>query len=132
MATEIRVLARGDILALDVAFCRASGGKLRFIGRKLHIADTREELPVGAVARDRDPVDPGDKYYCEGWERRAEPSLVPCIGEFGNYYLQQLREEALWPADQATAQLAGVTFDPNFGGDYPSSSKASKASKVGE
>jgi hypothetical protein len=132
MATELRVLARGDILALDVAYCRSSGGKLRFVGRKLHIAPTREELPAGAVVRERDPVEPGDTFYCEGWERRAEPSIVPCVGEFGNYYVQQIREGAVWPSDAASAQIAGVTFDPTFGGDYPSISRAGKASKVGE
>ena len=132
MATEIRVLARGDILALDVAFCRASGGKLRFIGRKLHIADAREDLPAGVVVRDRDPVDPGDKFYCEGWERRTEASTVPCVGEFGNYYLQQVREGALWPADQATAQLCGAAFDATFGGDYPSLKSPAKGSKAGD
>jgi len=34
----------------------------------------------------------------------------------------------LWPADQATAQLAGVPFDPDFGGEYPSLSSTSTPS----
>jgi hypothetical protein len=32
-------------------------------------------------------------------------------------YRRHLRDGDLWPADQATAQAAGVPFDPHFGGD---------------
>jgi hypothetical protein len=33
-------------------------------------------------------------------------------------YLRHLRDKDLWPADEATASLAGVPFDPKYGGEH--------------
>ena len=49
------------------------------------------------------------------WVGHDEAREVPMRAE----YLRHLREGDLWPADQATAQAAGVPFDPHFGEPAP-------------
>lgn len=43
-----------------------------------------------------------------GWPASAEPAKVPATAE----YLKALRDGSLAPADEATAQRAGVKWDP--------------------
>lgn len=41
-------------------------------------------------------------------------------------YIRHLRDGDLWPADEYTAQLAGVAFDPKFGGEHDDAAKAAQ------
>lgn len=46
---------------------------------------------------------------------------VPTTSRFRSEYVRHLREGDLWPADEFTAQQAGVPFDPSFGGEHDAS-----------
>ena len=105
----LKVLAHGQITVLDVAYA-ARTGRLRFVGRKLSIHNSIAEAPAGVPVRERDPIDPGDKYYVEAWSPSAEPVLVPASGEFGQYFVQMVKEGGITPADKATADFCGVPF----------------------
>jgi len=45
-------------------------------------------------------------------------------------YLRHLRDRDLWPADEATAQIACVPFDPKYGGEHDDKAKAARDSEV--
>jgi len=48
------------------------------------------------------------------------PTLSPTSPHFPEYhreYMRELAQGTLWPADEATAQAAGVPFDPSFGNE---------------
>lgn len=47
-------------------------------------------------------------------------------------YRRHLRDKDLWPADQATAQAAGVPFDPSFGDDEDLAHHTPKAPEATE
>jgi hypothetical protein len=53
----------------------------------------------------------GRQTMSGGFANHDETIVVPNTVE----YRRHLRDKDLWPADQATAQEAGVPFDPNFG-----------------
>ena len=131
MAATFRVLARGDLVVLDAAYARASGGHLRFVGRTLSRVYKREDVPEGAVARERDPVHPDDQFHIECWTKNPEPTVLLADGEFGSYFRARIQEGGLWPADETTAKACGVAFDPKFGGDYVVEKSAPKSAKAG-
>ena len=58
---------------------------------------------------------PGARKRHGAWVGHDEVREVPMSAE----YLRHLRDGDLWPADQATAQAAGVPFDPTFGEPSP-------------
>lgn len=106
----MRVCAVADKLVLDAAHA-ATSGRLRFVGRTMQRVDRLEDVPEGAVARERDPVDPGDGYYVEAWlPCGAVP--VPASGEFGHYYTRAVQEGGLAPADEHAARTCGVPWTP--------------------
>lgn len=47
-------------------------------------------------------------------------------------YLRELRDGCLWPADRATAQIANVKFDPDFGGEHDDDAKELQALELKE
>lgn len=116
LPTQFRVRAVADTLVPDPAYAQQTG-RLRFVGRRMIRADKVEDLPAGAVVRERDPVEPGDVYYVEGWVPASEPAIVPATGEFGSYYRKQIRQGHLAPADKATAEACGVPFASARKGD---------------
>lgn len=56
------------------------------------------------------------------WVGHDESVAVPSTTE----YIRAIRDGDLWPADQATAQRAGVPFDPTFGGSGPAETKTTE------
>ena len=108
----LRVLAQEGILVLDIGFAMSSGGKRRYVGRSLTIADEADQLPKDGdcIVREVDPVVETDKHYFEGWVRNTEPTTVPAKGEFGTYYRSRVKEGSLVAADEATAIACGVPF----------------------
>jgi hypothetical protein len=128
---NLRVLARGDARVLYPH--QHLNGFLRYVGRETILANTVEELPADCTCvhiQANEFLEPGQKGLPHSAHpRKAEPVEVPCDA----YFLKSIRRGDLWAADKPTAEIAGVKFDPTFGGEYPQLSKANKtASKVGE
>ena len=126
----MRVLARGKILVLDAEFAKDTGHR-RYVGRKtLHFwnaADLPENEPHHHQANTF--LEPGDKAIPHtAYPKTTDPVVVLA----DRYYTRSVAAEELWAADEATARLCNVAFDPSFGGEYPSNVKAVKASKVGD
>jgi hypothetical protein len=44
--------------------------------------------------------------------------------EFAGEYIRHLRDGDLWPADEYTARMAKVKFDPDFGAEHKQEAKA--------
>ena len=111
---ELRVLPHGDKAVLDSARCAASG-RYHLVGRRLVRAESIDKLPPeakgeGVVIREREPAEPGDRYYVEAWVPTGRAAVVPGEGQYAKVYLDALREGGLVPADSATAKAAGVEF----------------------
>ena len=45
-------------------------------------------------------------------------------------YVRHLRDGDLWAADQATADAAGVAFEPEFGDEHPETTAGNEAQRV--
>lgn len=45
-------------------------------------------------------------------------------------YIKHLRDGDLWPADAASAAIAGVKFDPSFGGEHGAEEKAAQTEQI--
>jgi hypothetical protein len=107
----LRVLARGVAKVPDYA-AHAAGATTRFIGWQHDPSGGHEYSVVeGGVSETR---------KSGHHEAKDEPTVLTFAlsdGLFGEY-LRCLRDGDLWPADAATAALAGVPFDPTFGGEY--------------
>ena len=104
----LRVLARGHLLVMQHEMAGAS--PRRFIGR----TPRARENP------------PGSHPLLEAateWHALNEPTELTTDPQYVAEYLREIRERALWPADEATAKAAGVPFDPTFGGEYPELTK---------
>lgn len=135
MADTLRVLARGNLLVLDVAYAEASGtrGQRAYVGRQSVRAWTLDELPKGCPRHEAH-----NEFLERGNDKRIPHAAYPSLGSAvevpaNNYYRKQVRIGALWPADEATAKECGARFDPTFGGEYPHLVKAaSKRGKDGD
>lgn len=55
----------------------------------------------------------------------AEPTVFDQDDDYNEFteQLLHLRYGDLWPFDEATARMAGVPFDPSFGGEYAKEGK---------
>jgi hypothetical protein len=100
----IRVLARGSAMVPDYGAASAivHGQSHRFVGREWD-----ESLGDG-------------EHIAGGWRPLTEPTEIaqgPNRAAFAEIVLA-IRAGDLWPADVATARLAGCEFDPHFGGEY--------------
>jgi hypothetical protein len=91
----LRLRARGQALVTD--YEAEDAGRRSYVGRK-------------AVFDGADLV---------GFDVTDAVVEKPMRGE----YLRALKKGDLFPADQATADLAGVDFDPTFGGAVKSAAK---------
>lgn len=107
----LRVLARGTASApIHSAHAR---GMSRFVGR---VDDL--ELGTPFVAVDENGIKtPGIMPARVCSPVPTEFSQDADYSEFTEQLLH-LRQGDLWPADEATARMAGVPFDPMFGGEY--------------
>lgn len=127
---NLRVLARGDARVLYPQ--QHINGFLRYVGRETILANKVEDLPAGCTCvhiQANEFLEPGQKGLPHSAHpKKAEATEVPMDG----YFLKALRRGDLWAADRPTADIAGVPFDPTFGGEYPNLSKPIKGSKVGE
>jgi hypothetical protein len=107
-------------------------GFLRYVGLESHYTNNVAELPEGhtcVTVQANEFLEPGQKVLPHAWHvKKTEPTEVPLDG----YFIKRLQKGELWPADTATAKIAGVPFDPTFGGEYPNLSKPVKGSKGGE
>lgn len=93
----MRLLAKGLALAADLEALDA--GVKRFIGR--HI-----DRSVGHIGP--------DGLKSGGWPANSSPDEK----EFRAEYKAYVCDGDLWPADEETAAMCGVDFDPSFGGEY--------------
>lgn len=53
-----------------------------------------------------------------------EPTVIPAEDPYYSEYVRHLRDGDLWAYDQATADAAGVAFEPDFGGEHEKASAA--------
>ena len=100
----LRVLARGSAMVPD--FMRAS--------RIAH------DQPHAFVGREWDGSLGDGVGTSGGWVPLREPTVIEQSAHPAafNEFLLVLRNGDLWPADEATARMAGVRFDHDFGGEY--------------
>lgn len=110
--TKLRVLARGTGRVPD--YQAQSAGIRRFHGWK-HDPKLGPEFV--------DPVTKQKKNH-GGYVRQSDVVELPVTTE----YIRHLRVGDLWPADEATAQLVGRPFEPDFGGEHPSMAPEAKES----
>jgi len=126
----IRVLPRGKCLVLDLEYVEQTRQR-KYVGRRAIAALKLEELPADAPRHEahNDFLPPG--------ERPMPHYAFPSTGDvvtlpFRREYRDEVTGGCLWPADEATAKLCGVPFDPNFGGEYPALSKPAKGGKAAD
>jgi hypothetical protein len=127
---QLRVLSRAGIIVLDVVHAQQTGAR-RYVGRKTITAWKEDELPPGEPSHIQSNtfLEPGDKPIPHtAYPRISTPSVVPA----DRYFIKAIKNGELWAADEETARICGVAFDPTFGGDHPSLTKPSKAAKAGE
>lgn len=102
MTTRLRFYARGTALVEDVhAANRATRPVRRMIGRRW------QEVEKGRWA----------------WAPTGAPEEV----DYHRDLVKACQDGDLWPADEATAQLCKVGFDPTFGGEATETIKDFKA-----
>ncbi len=58
--------------------------------------------------------------------------VVPFEDDHRGEYIRALRDGSLWPADEYTAQLAGLAFDKAFGGEHDDKAKAAQKAALDE
>lgn len=128
---NLRVLARGDILVLDTVFAQSTGAR-KYVGRSAVSAWKEEELPAGEPRHiaHNSFLELGDKPVPHiAYPKNSQAVEVP----MDRYYTRAIQKGELWAADKSTAECVGVSFDPKFGGEYPSLVKEPvKGSKAGE
>jgi len=117
----LTVMARGNILVLDVEHAK-SGGRRAYIGRTIVRAWDEKDLPPDC------PRHLSYNEFLEPGNDRMPHSAFPSSGNAvevpnDSYHRKAVAKGALWPADTATAVVCGVMFDPDFGGEYPNKSK---------
>jgi len=130
---ELRVLARGGLLVLDVAYAEAAPtrGRRAYVGRRAVSDWDLDKLPKGVPHHEHN-----NEFLEQGpvaiphvaYPRRDTPSIVPNA----SYYRKVVQKGALWPADVDTAVACGVVFAPTFGGEYPAHASANKRGKDGD
>jgi len=134
MSDSLRVMARGGILVLDVAYAQSptTRGQRAYVGRRTVRSWKLEDLPQGCPRHEQ-----ANEFLERGNDARVPHSAYPATGAAqvvpnSSYYRKQVSLGALWPADEATALECGVKFDPTFGGEYPKDKPASKRGKDGD
>lgn len=110
MTMTLRLRARGT--ALCPHFEAHESGTRRFIGR-------RYDRTLGFD--EKDPLT-GNVTKTGGFPSTGKVEEVPYRGE----YIHALRDGDVWPADEETARVAGVPFDPTFGGEVEPELEAPK------
>ncbi len=99
MSKKLRFRARGESLVQNLE--KLDAGIKSFIGRRF--------LQVGPDSWGFDPTGVDEEVAY-----RAE-------------YVKACKDDCLWPADEATAKLCGVSFDPYFGDAPPKTDKLEKS-----
>ena len=97
----LRLRARGAVLCAH--YQAHANGTRRFVGRRM-------DRTLG-----HDEVNPetGQTVKTGGWPSTGEAEDVPYCAE----YVFAVRDGDVWAADEATAKICGVPFDPTFGGE---------------
>lgn len=115
---SLRVLARGNILVLNVDHAKAqhTHGQRSYVGRSVVRAWSLDGLPKDCPRHEQ-----YNEFLANG-EGKIPHSAYPSTGvavEVSNdsYYRKLVAKGALWPADKETADICGVEFDPSFGGE---------------
>ena len=123
MATTLRLLPKGNAAVTDYAAMKNHvNGPMRKlgwvhdpnVGPKVKDPRSGQMVGNGAYRRLNDQViviDGSDPHYNEYFRHLRGDPRTPGSSEF-------------WPADEATAQAAGIKFDPTFGDEHPESAKA--------
>lgn len=113
----LRVLARGTALVPNYELASAEK-RNGFIGWSCQ--------PIGPEFVD--PETKQTRRHAGFVKRIGHVVEVPARAE----YLRELRDGCLWPADQATARLANVQFDPAYGGEHTEEEKSTQATALTE
>jgi hypothetical protein len=106
MSVTLKLHARGTALCQD--YEAMMQGVRRYIG-------WRHNPTLGQEFTDRGT---GEKKMSGGWEKTGElveKTFASVV--LAHQYIHEIKHGALWAGDEETARLAGVKFDPSFGGD---------------
>lgn len=120
----LKFLPRGTGMVTDYGQMRA--GVRRFhgfkhdptLGPKLPLVDDKG-VPTGAVGNHGAFV-----------KQLGEVVTVPFEDQHRGEYIRAMRDGDLWPADEYTAQLAGVAFDKTFGGEHDDKAKLTQKAEI--
>ena len=111
MGKQLRVLARGA--AMVPVHSAHAAGQRRFVGRVY-------DESLGRPYTFRDDRNLAQTGIAGVYVASAEPTVLDqdVLGQEWFEYFHAVAQGDLWPADQATAAMCGVPFDPSFGGEY--------------
>ena len=115
MIATLNVLPKGGAMVTDYA--AMANGTIRKLGWAF-------DQSIGP--KSKHPIS-GQLVAAGAWKRASNEVLeIPLSSPHVVEYTRALKGDprwpgsaTLWPADQATADYAGVRFDPAFGGDHP-------------
>lgn len=128
----------GEPTLARVGHMAASDKALRFLPRGTALVPHYEQQEAGRRrfhGWKHDPtqgpsyLDPQTKQprHHGAYVKQSDVIAVPLSSRYLAEYLRHLREGDLWPADEATAQRAGVRFDATFGGEHAAPSAGANA-----
>lgn len=105
----LRVLPRGTAMVQDYG-ALVDAGDRRFHGWKFDTTQGPEFVDKG---------DGKTKRHGGFVRQTGAVVVIPPNSPYLTEYKRHLRDGDLWAADQATADAAGVPFEPQFGGEHP-------------
>lgn len=115
---KLRFLAKGT--AMVPHYEAQKGGTRRFHGWK-------HDATLGPKFEKLDDLGRGTGMHAHHGAFVKQHGQVIAVGvrsEFAGEYLRHLRDGDLWPADEFTARMGRVKYDPTFGGDHSEDAKA--------
>lgn len=102
-------------------------GRLRFYARGTAL--------VADVHAQEHPTHPIRRFVGRRWQEALlgrwawAPTETPQECDYHHDLVRACKDGDLWPADEETAAVCGVPFDPDFGGEETETIKAWKASQ---
>ena len=116
---KLRFRARGDKLVTD--YGAMEDGVRRFVGRTLN-------PHIGPEFQDKSsPGKPMRRHAV--FEPNVEADEIAFNHSHLAHYAEECRAGSIWAADEETARLCGVTFDPTFGGEL-AAEQAQRAARL--
>jgi len=112
MKKVLRLKARGA--AMQPHFEAHGAGQRRYVGRSFdpslghaYLDENKNRLLTG-----------GWPALAEGESFEFDSVTQPDANEHFYLYVAAVKDGSLWPADDETAQLCGVKWDPTFSGEF--------------